>query len=454
MSIRHVLAVLAIAVGLSACSARGKLLGSPELQQLALPTGIDLAFNHNPRSRYRSPISGQWRQGDNLEAFLLTALERAQSEILVAVQELSLPRVAELLAAKQRQGVSVKVVLENTYSTPWSQERRDLLAPHQRRRHDQLQALGWADAVAILQQAGVPLIDDTADGSAGSGLMHHKFAVIDRQVVVTGSANFTPSCIHGDPDDPRSRGNANHLLRLESAELAELFVAEFQRLWGDGPGGASDSRFGLGKQGGGPRTVLVGSTPVDVLFAPHRRSDPNNGLALLRQQLERAQRQADLALFVFSDQALADSLAQLHGQGVRLRVLADPGFANRSFSEVMDLLGVTLPDHRCQLEAGNKPWQEPLAGVGTPQLAPGDKLHHKVAVIDQRTVITGSFNWSPSAAHQNDETLLVIESPLLARHFTAEIDHLWRGAELGISERLQRKLGRITHNCAGKVQQR
>jgi phosphatidylserine/phosphatidylglycerophosphate/cardiolipin synthase-like enzyme len=454
MSLHRTLALLALAIGLGACSARGELLGSPEQAQLPLPAGIDLAFNHQPRSRYRSPISGQWRQGDNLEAFLIAALERAHSEILVAVQELSLPQVAELLAAKHRQGVSVKVVLENTYSTPWSQERRDLLAPHQRRRHDQLQALGWDDAVAILQRAGVPLIDDTADGSKGSGLMHHKFAVIDRQVVVTGSANFTPSCIHGDPDDPRSRGNANHLLRLESAELAELFVEEFQRLWGDGPGGASDSRFGLGKQGGGARMVLVGSTPVTVLFAPHRRSDPNHGLALLRQQLERAREQVKLALFVFSDQALADSLAQLHSQGVRLRVLADPGFANRSFSEVMDLLGVSLPDHRCQLEAGNQPWQEPLAGVGTPQLAPGDKLHHKLAVIDNATVITGSFNWSPSAAHQNDETLLVIRSPLLAAHFTAEIDHLWRGAELGISERLQRKQARQAHSCAGKVRQR
>jgi phosphatidylserine/phosphatidylglycerophosphate/cardiolipin synthase-like enzyme len=200
--------------------------------------------------------------------------------------------------------------------------------------------------------------------------------------------------------------------------------------------------------------VLVGSTPVTVLFSPHRRSDPNHGLALLRQQLERAREQVELALFVFSDQALADSLAQLHSQGVRLRVLADPGFANRSFSEVMDLLGVSLPDHRCQLEAGNQPWQEPLAGVGTPQLAPGDKLHHKLAVIDNATVITGSFNWSPSAAHQNDETLLVIRSPLLAAHFTAEIDHLWRGAELGISERLQRKQARQAHSCAGKVRQR
>jgi len=61
-------------------------------------------------------------------------------------------------------------------------------------------------------------------------------------------------------------------------------------------------------------------------------------------------------------------------------------------------------------------------------------------VIDNRTVITGSFYWSPSAAHQNDEVLLVIESQLLAAHFTREMDRLWRGAELGINERLARKL--------------
>jgi hypothetical protein len=28
--------------------------------------------------------------------------------------------------------------------------------------------------VLILKQGGVPMLDDTADGSAGSGLMHHK----------------------------------------------------------------------------------------------------------------------------------------------------------------------------------------------------------------------------------------------------------------------------------------
>ena len=63
-------------------------------------------------------------------------------------------------------------------------------------------------------------------------------------------------------------------------------------------------------------------------------------------------------------------------------------------------------------------------------------------MIDNKTVITGSFNWSPSAAHANDETLLVIHSPKLAKHFTREVDRLWESAELGVTPHIRRKLDR------------
>jgi phosphatidylserine/phosphatidylglycerophosphate/cardiolipin synthase-like enzyme len=266
-------------------------------------------------------------------------------------------------------------------------------------------------------------------------------------VVVTGSANFSPSCVHGDPDDSRTRGNVNHLLRFDSPALAEVFAEEFGRMWGDGPGGAPDSRFGLGKESGPAQTVWVGAIPVEVLFAPHRRSDPNHGLHWLAERLAVVDRRLDLSLFVFSAQGLADTLAALPPRGVAIRLLADPGFASRPFSEVLDVLGVSRADGDCLLEADNKVWQKPLEGVGTPRLAGGDKLHHKFAVIDGARVITGSFNWSPSAAHQNDETLLLVESPQLAAHFTREMDRLWRGAELGVSGRMERGLARSRQRC-------
>ena len=458
-------AAILLVAGLQGCSQAGRLLGQPPAP-LPLPAGIRVAFNQRADSRYRSPISGAMRPGDNLEALLLETIAGAHKELLVAVQELSLPQVAQALVAQQRRGVRVQVVLENSYSQPWSEQHEADLSPHLRLRRQQLMALAdhnhdgrlsaaerqAGDAVAILQRAGVPLLDDSADGSQGSALMHSKYLVADRKVVVTGSANFTPSCIHGDPDDDRSRGNVNHLLRLESEALAALFAADFERMWGNGPGGRGESRFGLAKQSGPATTVLVGQTPVTVLFAPHRRSDPNHGLNLINSVLEGAQRRVDLALFVFSAQQLGDGLAALQQRGVQLRLLADPGFASRPFSEVLDLLGVALADQGCRLEAGNQPLARPSEGVGVPRLPTGDKLHHKFAVIDNRTVITGSFNWSPSAAHQNDEVLLVIESPLLAAHFTREMDRLWRGAELGINARLSRKLLANRRRCGSGVQ--
>ena len=84
--------------------------------------------------------------------------------------------------------------------------------------------------------------------------------------------------------------------------------------------------------------------------------------------------------------------------------------------------------------------------------AHGDKLKQKFAVIDNKTVITGSFNWSLSAAHTNDETLLIIESPQLAQHFTREMNRLWRGAELGVTARMQRTLQQRREQCGIGVQ--
>ena len=75
------------------------------------------------------------------------------------------------------------------------------------------------------------------------------------------------------------------------------------------------------------------------------------------------------------------------------------------------------------------------------------QMHQKFAVIDNKTVITGSFNWSPSADHTNDETLLVIESPHVAAKFTQEMDRMWREAELGITTRMRRKLDRQARKC-------
>ena len=464
MQIRR-LAMIAMLLLCTACSQAGSVVGKPP-PDLKLPDNIVVVFNHRGASRYRSPLTGDWRNGDDLEQWLIKAIHAAKREVLVAVQELTLPEIASALIAASNRGVRVQVVLENGYSQPWSEQRPTHLGQRERRRWNQLNRLAdrdgdgntspeeafRGDAVGLLNAAQIPLIDDTEDGSRGSGLMHHKFLVIDQTSVITGSANLTSSGIHGDAGRPSSRGNVNHLLRLRSPELASVFRKEFAKMWGDGPGGEQNSRFGLQKTHNGTQTVHIGDIRVDVLFSPHPRKDQDHGLNLLAERLRQAKQSIDMALFVFSAQQITNVLRERIKQGVEIRLVADPGFASRPFSEVLDLLGVTLPDHSCRVENDNHPLNTALRGVGTPRLARGDKLHHKFAVIDNKTVITGSFNWSPSAAHTNDETLLVIHSPQLAKHFTREMDRLWDTAELGITPHIQRKLDRQRIRCGDGVE--
>ncbi|TGG96201.1 MAG: DUF1669 domain-containing protein, partial [Aphanocapsa feldmannii 277cV] len=186
---------------------------------------------------------------------------------------------------------------------------------------------------------------------------------------------------------------------------------------------------------------------LTLQFSPHGRNDDVDGLDLIAAALDQARERIDLALFVFSAQPLADALQRASQRGVTIRLLMDPGFLARPFSEALDLLGLERPDHRCVVEPGNRPWAQPLLTVGSPRLARGDKLHHKFAVIDGETVITGSFNWSDSAAYANDETLLLIRNARIAAQFSEEFQQLWRTAQLGLRERDAQRLKADRRRC-------
>ncbi len=113
----HRLSALALAALCSGCTAAAQYRPWPEAT-LPQPESITVGFNHRLGSSYISPLTGQRRPGDNLEQQLITAIAGAQREVLVAVQELTLPAIAEALIERHRAGVTVKLVLENNYSAP------------------------------------------------------------------------------------------------------------------------------------------------------------------------------------------------------------------------------------------------------------------------------------------------------------------------------------------------
>ncbi len=432
----------------------------PELQPAVTPlpqdTYIQAFFNQSEASVYTDPYRHITRYGDDLEQVIITAIDQSTTTVDVAVQALNLPLIAQALVQSAARGVRIRVVLENQYANPTSAEeqakqRADWMAIADANRDGTLTPteIAQADALQILRSAQIPLIDDTADGSKGSGLMHHKFIVIDSQWVLTGSANLTLSGIHGDGDQLATRGNANALLKIDSPEVASPFTEEFNLLWGDGPGAKANSQFGLKKPHRLATKVLLPTSDLTLQFSPISSSKlwENSVNGLVSRTLSQAAHSIDLALFVFSEQRIANTLQAQAKSGTSLRVLIDHSFIYRSYSEALDMLGIALPNQRCQIETDNQPWNSPISSVGTPQIPVGDKLHHKFAVIDNDTVIVGSQNWSHAANTKNDETLIVLQNPTVAAHFSREFERLYHNAFLGQTAQLNRKITQNQQRC-------
>ncbi|BAY87059.1 hypothetical protein NIES267_65700 [Calothrix parasitica NIES-267] len=435
------------------------------LKPLPQDSSIQVYFNHSQTSEYQEPYRDKIRKGDNLEKIIIEAINQAESTIDIAVQELRLPLIAQALAKKHQAGIKIRIILENNYSRPWSDFTSDeLIKLTKREQQKHLEFIKFVDinedgrasdteinqrdALKIIQNAKIPLIDDTADGSKGSGLMHHKFIVIDNRFVIVTSANFTLSGIHGDYDNYDSLGNVNNLIKIDSVELADIFTEEFNIMWGDGVGGKFDSKFGLQKPRRDFQQVIFGNNKVTVNFSPTSPTKLwiNSSNGLIGKTLKSAEKSIDSALFVFSAQRLSNILETRHEQKVKIRTVIEPDFAYRFYSEGLDMTGVAL-SNKCKYELNNQPWENPINTTGVPLLTSGDLLHHKYAVIDKKTVITGSHNWTEAANTKNDETVLVIENSKIAAHYAREFERLYVNAEFGIPRRIKKKIEQEENVC-------
>jgi phosphatidylserine/phosphatidylglycerophosphate/cardiolipin synthase-like enzyme len=428
---------------------------SPRLPSLPQDESIQVYFNHDRSKNFTELYRQKSRQGTDLGAKLIAAIESAQSSIEIAVQEFQLPHIAQALAAKSQAGIKVRVILEHNYSRSWSEltaTEIEGLTAREREHYQEYQKLvdldrngtlslaeiNQRDAIKILHNARISIVDDTADGSKGSGLMHHKFMVVDGHLTLVTSANWTMSDIYGDFSHPDSEGNQNNLVQIESSELAAAFVNEFNLMWGDGTAANQISQFKARKTPRLPVEVFVGKTRILVQFSPTSKQQPweDSSNGSIGKFLNTSQQQVDFALFVFSEPGLSNVLQSQSQRGVKVRGIIDRQFAYRDYSSALSLMGISIGD-TCPAAGTNF---SPLQTIGVPTLPTGDLLHHKFAIIDRQTVITGSHNWSNAANYHNDETLLIIQNnPTVAAHFDLEFNRLYEHGIIGIPAKFSSK---------------
>lgn len=282
---------------------------------------------------------------------LQSRLRHARHHIALALYNLDFQPLEKLIVEAVQRGVRVEVVTDG------------------RRRR--------ARAFRRLKRHGIRMVFRPQ-----GGLMHHKFAVIDSEWVITGSANWTQRGICQ---------NANHMVILRHRKVAERYLDEFYEMF-------KHHRFGH-LDGEHPTWFTLNGSSLSVWFSPDMDVPQ-----LLETRIRQTRETLRVMALNITDDRIANALIHAHQRGVDVMVVAEGQEPQGSDLERLERVLPVCRD------------------------TTGALLHHKSMRLD-RWILFGSYNFSRSAARRNDENLLLIQaSPDLLETWDKVFERLVREA--------------------------
>lgn len=232
-------------------------------------------------------------------------------------------------------------------------------------------------AFTKLKRAKITVVDDQR-----AAIMHDKFTVVDGTWVETGSWNYT---------DGDTYHLNNNMIIINSSELAANYTAEFEKMF-------VQRDFGGKSRNVAHPVLTIDGTSIQNCFSPGGGCQK-----MVVQAVNSAKTSIDFLAFSFTDDGIGNAMLARARSGVNVSGVFETTGSDTPYSEykVMKKAGLAV------YTDGN-PWS----------------MHHKVIVIDNETVIFGSYNFSASAEESNDENLLIIHNTDLAHAFTAEFQRV------------------------------
>jgi phosphatidylserine/phosphatidylglycerophosphate/cardiolipin synthase-like enzyme len=232
-----------------------------------------------------------------------------------------------------------------------------------------------------LRRAGANVKDDDR-----GALMHNKFWIFDDQTVWTGSTNIT--------ENGNFRNN-NNVLIIDSPEVAAIYEREFAEMWKGKFGPKSPSTAD-------DQAVTIDDTPVQIWFAAE-----DEVVTRLIPLIKGAQGSIRFMAFSFTHNDLGTAVLERAVTGVDVMGIFETRGSETEYSE--------MPMLYC-------------AGVPVRQDGNPGTFHHKVFVIDEAIVVTGSLNFSDNADESNDENVVVVTNRDIAAMYIQEFERRWAEA--------------------------
>ncbi|WP_347551079.1 phospholipase D-like domain-containing protein [Pseudalkalibacillus hwajinpoensis] len=455
-------------------SAQGCTDTTEHLNQVSeAPDAINVYFNKCALDQY-AVAGNEANYNVNLEDRLLHRINGAQTSIDFATYELNLPKVVDALINKAAEGIDVRVIADAKDATdPHYIERFELMRLYiEEMVRGKDMVVGTADDITILSDSPMLAVEDQvkradhnlpptpddfpqktimvgntemsgylfvdaeqqSDGTyyAPGNQMHNKFAVIDDKWVFTGSWNFTVTGLYGSDENMQNGvldGNQQHVIEVNSPELATIYETEFNEMWGSGTliPDVEGADFSSRKTDNTVHELTVGGKKMEVYFSP--------GDNAVDHMAELVKLEADLntyfTIFAWSDQALVDELknkweGSYNDQqgtltGFDVKGVFDSSFWNQWWSASIEMTGQTVSG------STNNPNTRWANAAPVYKDAESRKLHSKTMIIDadtesDPTVIVGSTNWSTNGNDVNDENMLIIHDSSITNQFVQEFN--------------------------------
>ena len=112
-----------------------------------------------------------------------------------------------------------------------------------------------------------------------------------------------------------------------------------------------------------------------------------------------------ICVFTISDDAISNAIISAHKKGRDVRVITD---------------------NDKSLDMGSDVDRMAKEGIQVKIDNTSNHMHHKFMVTDDRLLITGSYNWTQSAARFNHENILLTNEAGVVKSFLKEFDQLWK----------------------------
>jgi len=145
------------------------------------------------------PVEVLLTREESIAAKIDRLIGGSRSSIVAALYRLNSQRLARALREAGERGVSIRLVLDRT-------------------KYEETE--GTREIVANSRFA----FRLTYGRKGGASKMHHKFALVDEAILLTGSYNWT---------NESEEGNHENLLILREPAVIEIYRAEFERLWAE-----------------------------------------------------------------------------------------------------------------------------------------------------------------------------------------------------------------------------